>query len=597
MGTLGLASIILVGISAGFPNPGTFVQVNFNAGPTGGAPIGQKVLILGNKTATGTATPDTVVYGPDTSVPAQNETDVIGLTGPGSQVHRGWKRFTKVNKTTPVYFLCVAESAGAQATGVIAVGFSTGSTASTAGNIRFFYGDDFVDTAVNVGDTATVIGGNIANNINQYVNWALAATNTAGIIAIVAKNHGPEGNWIKIGVITGPGFAPGGVTVTDYGTTWVASTTYATGVFIAPATANGFYYKVTTGGTAGSSPPAFGTVVGGTTTDGGATYTNWGTLSTAAGIAQLGGGATPDNVTNALATILAQGFYDIVVCDSDTTNIGRVITQVNSQANPTTGIRQRVFAGSVDTLANALTIAASQNADRGELQWASATDITPLEVAANACAIYSLFEQSGNTGYRYVGRLNYSLFPTGNSQFQDANYWFLTASRNGPNSGPSTAQITSALNGGLTPYAILSDGTLQLVKRCTMHCLNGSTPDFRSRDAHKVAIMDAWASAAATMTTQQFGAKDLLDPPATGQSVSSGSPPNTFATNVIIWGTALKDLTEKIGIAGLLQNTDVTNANAIVQRETNPRTRMSASFDLQTADIADQFALVANQVA
>jgi phage tail sheath gpL-like len=285
-----------------------------------------------------------------------------------------------------------------------------------------------------------------------------------------------------------------------------------------------------------------------------------------------------------------------VLCDSDATNIGRVVTQVNTQANPTTGIRQRVFAGTVDTLANATTLATGLNAPRCEITWGSATDITPLELAANSAAIYSLFEQSGNTGYRLVGRLNFSQFPTANPRYQDASYWFLTATRNGPNSGPSTVQITSALNNGLTPLAILPDGTLQHVKRCTTRSLNGSTADYRIRDAHKVAIMDAWAGAAAALTIQQFGGMDLLDAPPTGANPQGGNPPTSFATNVTVWGNALKDLTEKVGIAGLLQYTDVTNANAIIQREASPRTRMSASFDLTTADIADQFALLANQV-
>jgi phage tail sheath gpL-like len=589
---LGLASIILVGVSANFPNPGTYVQVNFAAGPTGGAPVGQKVLILGNKTSSGTATPDTVVYGPDTGTPAQTESDVITLTGAGSQVHRAWKRFNKVNKTTPVYFCCVAESAGAQATGVVYV---TG-TATSAGNIRFYYGDEFVDTAVNVSDTATVVGGNIATNINANVNWAITAANSSGQVNITAKNHGPEGNQIKIQVIAGPSFAPAGITVTDWGLTWSTGIVTTTGQFIAPATANGFYYKVTTGGTGGVSAPSFGTTIGGTTTDNTATYTCWGVLSTAS-IANFGGGATADNVTNALATVVSQGYYDIVVCDSDATNVGRVVTQVTSQANPTTGIRQRVFFGSTDTLANATTVATGINSPRAELQWGASTDITPLELAANATAIYSLFEQSGNTGYRYVGRLNFSQFPTANPQFQDQNYWFLSASRNGPAAGPSTTQITSALNNGLTPYAILSDGSLQLVKAITTRSLNGSTADYRVRDHHKVPIMDAWASAAATITQQQFGGKDLLDPPPPGQNAAAGNPPNVFATNSQLWGNALKDLTEKMGIAGLLQNTDVTNANAIVQREVSPPNRLSASFDLQTASIADQFAIVANQVA
>lgn len=591
--SLGLASILLIGIGANFPNPGTYVQVNFAAGPTSGAPAGQTVLIIGNKTSSGSATADTVVYGPDTSTPVQTEADVITQFGPGSQLHRAWKRFNRVNKTTPVYFIAAAESAGAQAIGVVAV---TG-PATSAGNVRFYYGDEFVDTAVNSGDSATTIGGNIATSITNNVNWAITASNSNGIVTITAKNHGPEGNWIKIQVIAGPGFAPAGVTVAVYGTTWVALMTYAVGAFVQPPTANGFYYKATaiTTGTSGASPPAFPTTIGSTVTDSGVTWTCWGTLS-GAGIATLGGGATADNYTNALNTIAALGYYNIICCDSDATNIGRVVTQVTSQANPTTGIRQRVFAGSVDTLANATTIATGLNAPRCELIWGSATDITPLELAANMCAIYSLYEQTGNTGYRYVGRLNFSLFPTQNPLFNDAGSWFITGTRNGPGSGPTSANITSALNNGLTPIALLSNGSAQLVKRVTTRSLNGSAADYRIRDAHKVPIMDSWASAAQTLTQTQFGGKDLLDPPKQGQSPVAGQPPNVFATNVTLWGNALKDLTSKMGQSGLLQNTDVTNAAAIVQREANPRTRMSASFDLVTADIFDQGCIVANQV-
>jgi phage tail sheath gpL-like len=594
--SLGLAAIILVGLSAQTPNPGTYVQVNFAAGPTSGAPAGQKVLIIGNKTSSGTATVDTQVYGPDTSTPAQTESDFITLTGAGSQVHRAWKRFNRVNKTTPVYFVCAAESAGAQATGVV---FVTG-TATSTGNIRFYYGDDFVDISVNVGDTPTVIAGNIVQAITNNINWAISATNIAGQITVTAKNHGPEGNWIKIAVVAGPSFAPASVTVTDYGTVWSSGQAVTTSSFTVPTVANGYYYKVTTAGsgTTGVSQPTWVTTIGSTTSadSNGVVWTCWGTLSTQFGVASLGGGATADNYTNALQTILQQTFYDIILCDSDTINIARVVSQVKTQANPTTGIRQRIFAGTVDTLANATTLATAQNFARLELQWANATDITPLEIAANDAAIYSLFEQSGNTGYRYVGRCNYSLFPTGNPRYQDANYWFIKASLNGPGVAPTTTQITSALNNGLTPITILLDGTAQLVKRITSYSLNGSSADYRIRDAHKVAIMDAWAGAAGTIIQQQFGGMDITDPPPPGQSPAAAQPPNPFATNVNVIGNALKDLTEKMGLAGLLQNTDATNANAIVQRETNPKNRVSASFDLQTIDIVDQFAVVANQV-
>lgn len=594
--SLGLASILLIGIGANFPNPGTFVQVNFAAGPTSGAPAGQTVLFIGNKTSSGLATADTVIYGPDTATPVQTETDVITQFGAGSQLHRAWKRFNKVNKQTPCYFVAAAESAGAQATGV----FLVQGTATSAGNIRVFYGDEFVDVSVNTNDNATTIGGNIAQAVNNNVNWAITATNTAGSVSLVAKNHGPEGNWLKVQIIAGPGFAPGGVTVTDYGQTWASGQAVTTNSFNQPTVANGYYYKVTTAGsgTIGSAQPTWPTTLGATTTadSNGVVWTCWGTLS-GAGIATLGGGATADNYTNALATVVANGFYNYVLCDSDATNIGRAVTQVNSQANPLTGIRQRVFAGSMDTLANAITIATALNAPRCELQWGGqALDITPLELAATMAAIYSLYEQTGNTGWRLVGRLNFSGFPTGNPLYNDAASWPLVGTRNGASGAPTQANITSALNNGVTPIVVLNNGQAQLAKRITTRSLNGSSQDWRIRDSHKTAIMDAIATAYTTVTQQQFSGKDLLDAPKPGQSPAGGVPLSVFSTNVNIWGNALKDINSKVEAAGLLQNADVTNAAAIVQREANPRTRGSASFDLVTADIFDQACIMANQV-
>jgi hypothetical protein len=53
----------------------------------------------------------------------------------------------------------------------------------------------------------------------------------------------------------------------------VNTTAYALGVYITPATPNGFYYKATAAGTSGGSPPTYPTTIGGTVTDGTVTWT------------------------------------------------------------------------------------------------------------------------------------------------------------------------------------------------------------------------------------------------------------------------------------------------------------------------------------
>lgn len=581
MSNLGLATILLIGIGAAFPNPGTYVQVNFAAGPTSGSGSPKTALIVGNKTSQGTATPDTVLYGPDTATPVQSEADVITVFGTGSQQHRAWRRFNSINKSTSVYFLAVTESAGAAATGqVLVVG-----TATSNGNARFWLGDEFVDSPISTGDTPAVIAGNLSTWINAQTDWSLTASPSGGVITLTWRNKGPEGNWGKVQVQNGPGFLAGGVTLSISGAVRQNTTAYTMGQFITPASANGYYYEVSTGGTSAASPPSFGTVIGGTTVDGGATLTCWGTLS-GAGIAQLGGGTTADNNTLALSTIDSTRYRYIILCDSDSANVGRAATQVNTQAQPLTGIRQQLFYGSVDTLANAITSATTLNSPTSEQQWGYATDVTPLEVAAHNAAIYALLENSGN---RPVGRLNFSNYPT---DATDATLWTLTGTRNGPAYGPTTLQITSALNNGVTPVALRPDGSAYLVKRITTRSLNGSTSDFRIRDAHKVSIMFSFADDAYAITANDFGGKDLLDDPQPG----GNALPNT-ATSPRLWRGAIDQLVDEYGTFGLVQNPDIITAGAIVQRENDPRTRMSAQYDLQTADIFDQGCLVLNQVA
>ena len=57
------------------------------------------------------------------------------------------------------------------------------------------------------------------------------------------------------------------------------TTAYALNVYLVPASANGFYYKVTTAGTSGGTLPTFPTTVGGTVADGTCVLTCMGKIS------------------------------------------------------------------------------------------------------------------------------------------------------------------------------------------------------------------------------------------------------------------------------------------------------------------------------
>ena len=206
---------------------------------------------------------------------------------------------------------------------------------------------------------------------------------------------------------------------------------------------------------------------------------------------------------------------------------------------------------------------------------------------------------------------NFSLFP---SSTTDQGLWLPqqvggtnisgAGGRNGVGGAPTVAQITSALNNGITPITQLQNGQAQLVKRCTTKSVTGSTQDYRIRDGHKVTVCDYWADDAVARTQLQFGGKDILP------NQTQGAPPlPAVATTPQLWGNMLKGLTIEYGNGGqwtyppgvpiVPGNTpaDTINSAAIIQQETNPSSRMSALFQLSPVSIFDSAAILAQQIA
>jgi phage tail sheath gpL-like len=292
------------------------------------------------------------------------------------------------------------------------------------------------------------------------------------------------------------------------------------------------------------------------------------------------GGTTADSNTNALATIVGTRFYQIVSAAEDASQFGALVTQIGTQAAPIVGIRQRAIAGSVDSEATAQAIAIGINAARAEMIWQQNSDWTPAELATSAMACYSLFEAPASP------KLNFSGF--GNDAVT-APFWSVKAPLVG--TVPTRVQIKAALNNGLSPIAPSKGGKTYLVKRITTRSLNGSVPDYRIRDAHKVTVCDRYADDLSSKVSLQLSGKVIGNDPAKGQRVGGAD---------VVYPQLVKKLidsvTSQYDALGLLQNVSDIVSGTIVIREASPTTRISAKVPLEVADIADIFALQINQL-
>lgn len=516
------ANIALTGLAMNDPVPGQYVEILFAQGPSAGFAGQRKILLIGNKTTAGNATPDTVIYGPDTPIPAQTENDIINLTGPGSEIHTMWRRCQKASQgASSIYFICVTESAGASATMV----FTLLNVPTGAGNVRIFVGDEAVDTAFAASDTLATITAAMVLSINGKSYWPVTAAQTTASTAndsvtITARNKGPRGNWIR------------GQALLTFGNGGTPNTTITN------------------------------------TTD-----------------AFLAGGTTADSNTTALATLLSSSFYYIASSAEDASQFGAVVSQVNSQALPISGIRQRAFAGSVDTQSNVDTIAVGLNAARSEILWQLRGIWRPCELAAWAAGAYAQFENSGAKPL-----CNWSGFPRNNAE-QAA--WGPVPQRD-RTAWPTRTTIKTALLNGVTPIGVYTSGTAYLVKRITTRSLNGANPDYRIRDAHKVTVCDFFADDLLAKQASNLGGKNLTDDVAQGQPPP---PPDTTTPNRLrdLINGLLDDYAVGTGKA-LLQQMKTTKAELIVQREPANPSRLSASVGLWTIDVLDQVASQVQQV-
>jgi phage tail sheath gpL-like len=563
------AEIALLGLSSNWPIPGQYAQLAFAQGPANGGGANNAILLMGGMLASGSASP-AIVYGNGTPVSFNTETDIINLFGAGSELHRMWLEVANFNETSPLFAIPVAEGGSATASfGYIS--FCGAATASA--NLRVWVADQFVDTGVAVNDTSATQATNVVNNINSNIRWPVTASSTTAAAwstgATVVAGQARLG---AAGVIL---YTAGGVTGSS------APTSSGT-----DGTATCIYVAMTT--------PAAQTVTLTSKQKGlRANLIRWFALLTpsTSGVslvptasALMAGGTVADSFTNALAAIAGLTFYYIVSAagsediTSTSGNLNALITQVQNQALPTTGIIQRVVYGSQDTVSNVQTATSGENAFRAECAWLLQSDRPPCQLAAKMAAIYALGEQGFPPIQNFDGYNNTS--PG----------WDIKAPMSG--AVATTAQIAGAILLGVSPIQVLPSGQTQLVIRATNHCFSsGTTLDSRCRDGNKVTVPDLFWAYLKAQEVAQMSQKVIGNNPVPG-----GQPPGPNVCTPNMYQAIIVNLLNLFDANGLLKNFSQILADLQVQISNTTPTRLTAMVPLQVADCLHQVATLVEQV-
>jgi phage tail sheath gpL-like len=438
---------INIGVPSTFATPGDYLQINFGVGPGGSDPGTYAILIIGNKTSSASATVDTEVYGPNTNTPLVNETDMIALGGAGCEAHRMWLRVRKV--------LDLAATVGVTAPPVYVI-FPTESV-GVAATLTF--------TIANTAATDAVLRFYMGD---EYVDLSIAS---GQLIATIGAN-------LAVAI--------------NNKTSWPITAAFATATLTITSKQ---------AGPRGNEIRVWARIISGSPTT---TITN--NVST-----PLASGATADSWTTALSTIYPVRFYYIVSPDTSVsgTTYDDLVTQVIAQSAPLIGIRQVVMAASVGTQASASTIAATSsiNTVRAEIAQLYKSDLTAGELAATyaaAAAVFETLEWSYN--FRDFGKGSIRGIPTDK-------FWKVpapTTKSAWPTPGVS-GSVETALNNGVTPIGVTTDGRTYITRAITTAHKNASNFDYRARDRHLRSVLDRWSDELLADYTSQFGGSTIID--------------------------------------------------------------------------------------
>lgn len=486
---------------AGLPDsrktPGIFLAVLLGGAASSAGAAPKKILLLGNKVTTaitGSAPTLSVAAGTQANaapVFLPSSDDAATFFGRGSEIHRMALAAFAQYPTALVYGVSAAESAGAQADGVLTFAV----TSTSAFTVRLTLNAKVIDVAIASGSTPTVVGTAVATAICNEPDLPMTAQFSAGVVTLTAKHTGPRGNNLAVRA-----------------------------QFI---DSNGTATEITTS----------------STTSSGATTGIWSSVTAVESTLFLDGGTTADDVSAALASIASTKYDRIVSAQRDATNVDLIIAQVDSLASVTSQLRQQAIYGSLASLATVTTLATGRNDNRGQCVWHYNSPLSAEECAAQVAAA------------RLIGDALIGGSRVGESSRPNANLdgielatvpaqWFVGEQ-------PTSTEIESALNNGITPLALSvnNPGGAVIVRSITTHSLTNGVPNYSVIDTSTVTTCDYVADDQQSDLGIVFAGVNLAS------NTSDGSPPtaaNTVTPSMIKARIAYKLATYEE--AGILRN-------------------------------------------
>ena len=126
-----------------------------------------------------------------------SDAEAAAYFGYGSMAHLMVRAAIKANPYLDITAICLDDAAGVAASGTITF---TG-TATGAGVLTLYIGNQKVEIAIASGDTPTIIATNLSNEIAANPDLPVTAQNAAGVVTLTSKHKGLCGNDIHLAYV------------------------------------------------------------------------------------------------------------------------------------------------------------------------------------------------------------------------------------------------------------------------------------------------------------------------------------------------------------------------------------------------------------